>query len=152
MSVARPLPATLALLLFASACATSATDTSSPDSPLWRVSMSVSGGLRGIVQSFEVTDSGWFSAMDRRQRITRTGRLSETKRERVATLLAELDTDRASARGGVISRCADCVHYDLQLAVADARTVVRLDSLNVGQSSYAALVKVLVSELRKALQ
>lgn len=148
----RCLPAALLLLSLVSACTTSATDTRVPDTPNWRISMSVSGGLRGIMQSIEVTDSGWFSVTDLEQRIVRTGRLSEAKRERVTALLAELDGARVAGGDGAFSRCADCVHYELRLVVADARTVVRLDSLNVARSAYAALVKALVSEMRDALQ
>ncbi len=144
------------MLTLLSACAGSATATSDGDAPFaaqrWQVSLSVSGGLRGTVQTLQVWHDGRLSAIDHKQRIKRSGRLTAARRDRIEGLLATIADPSAQATNNAFSRCADCLQYELEISANGRRHVARADSLAIADSPHAALVETLVMALREALE
>ena len=143
----------LILILFAillSACGGEPTIAYTPPAldENWSVTMTLSGGIAGLMQNIEVNSDGSYTVSDQRAGNTKTGTLTETQRTQLKGMLEGFQFNSPKVPSG----CADCFIYEVAITSSGKKMIVSADDVTLGDSGMGELVQFLRGIMDTALQ
>lgn len=116
----------------------------------WKIKMTHSGGIMGLLRSIEISSDGKYTIMDERAAQKISGELSADELSKLKEQIASSEYIQASKPDGM--GCADCFIYDLEIQGTGKPFSVQLNDVNLPNSGLATLVDYLRGLIDAALQ
>lgn len=110
------------------------------DSGTWRVHYARSGGFAGERKTLTIDSKGGMVTADDRQGKWLMRNLSPSEVQPVASSVRELMASSPSGGSHLNSKCADCLHYKLDIVWQGKRLKTELDDSSLPGSPYAPLI------------
>jgi hypothetical protein len=107
----------------------------------WKIKMTHSGGIMGLLRSIEISSDGKFTVMDERASKTVTGELTADELSKLKEQVASSEYIPASKPDGM--GCADCFIYDLEIQGSGEKSNIQLNDINLPTSGLGTLVTYL---------
>lgn len=117
----------------------------------WTIELTLSGGIAGMMRRVTVTSKGEAQVRDLRRDKQVHTRLSPERAAEFGALSKHIG-DADSERPAFMSRCADCVNYELTVFDGDVTRQRRFDSRDLGNFPYRDLVTALIDLMNTALR
>lgn len=114
----------------------------------WSVSMTLSGGIAGLMRNIEVSSDASYTVTDERAGNTVAGRLEETQLASLEELVSTLEFNAPKTP----SACADCFEYRVEIASGGGKMIVEADDVTLGDSGIGSLIQFLREIMDSALK
>ncbi len=112
------------------------------NSPTWSVSLTISGGFTGQIQSISIDEQGMALFTDRKKQLKTRQKLGTTQLQQLEKLVKYL-SDQPTAATPPSKSCRDCQRYALHFRYADKTGRRTLTDLNVTKSDATELIQAL---------
>ncbi len=116
----------------------------------WKVKMTQSGGIMGLLRTIEISSNGNFTILDERAKKNVSGTLSP---EEISNLQEQISTANfVSDNNPKNAVCADCFVYDLEIQGDEGRFSTQLNDISLPNSGLESLVTFLRDSIDAALK
>ncbi len=122
---------------FAPANAPAATPTLPTIADEWKVKMTHSGGIMGLMRSIEVSSDGSYTITDERANKKVSGMLTKEEMTKLTKLISNTEFIANEKPSG---SCADCFIYDLEVQNSGGKFIIQLDDISLPDSGMEDLV------------
>ena len=116
----------------------------------WKIKMTHSGGIMGLLRSVEVSADGKYTVTDERASQTFSGELGANELAKLVEVISTSEYISPSGPEGMV--CADCFVYDLEIQGSDSTLTIQLNDINLPDSGMAHVVGYLRGLIDKALK
>lgn len=116
----------------------------------WKIEMTHSGGIMGLLRSVEVSADGKYTVTDERASQTFSGELGANELAKLVEVISTSEYISPSGPEGMV--CADCFVYDLEIQGSDSTLTIQLNDINLPDSGMAHVVGYLRGLIDKALK
>lgn len=150
----------LFIILLLMGCAQSTAAYPNPETPTstslpilsgdWKIKMTHSGGIMGLLRSVEVSADGKYTVTDERASQTFSGELGANELAKLVEVISTSEYISPSGPEGMV--CADCFVYDLEIQGSDSTLTIQLNDINLPDSGMAHVVGYLRGLIDKALK
>lgn len=116
----------------------------------WKIKMTHSGGIMGLLRSVEVSADGKYTVTDERASQTFSGELGANELAKLIDVVSNSEYISPSGPAGMV--CADCFVYDLEIQGSDSTLTVQLNDISLPDSGMAPVVGYMRGLIDKALK
>ena len=116
----------------------------------WKIKMTHSGGIMGLLRSIEVSSDGKYTVKDERTNQTFSGELGANELAKLAEMVSTSEYISPSGPNGMV--CADCFVFDLEIQGSDSTFTIQLNDISLPDSGMAPVVSYLRGLIDKALK
>jgi hypothetical protein len=116
----------------------------------WKIKMTHSGGIMGLLRSVEVSADGKYTVTDERASQTFSGELGANELAKLVEVISTSEYISPSGPEGMV--CADCFVYDLEIQGSDSTLTIQLNDINLPDSGMAPVVGYMRGLIDKALK
>ncbi len=116
----------------------------------WKIKMTHSGGIMGLLRSVEVSADGEYTVTDERANQTISGELGANEIAKLAEIVSTSEYISPSGPNGMV--CADCFVFDLEIQGSDSTLTLQLNDISLPDSGMAPVVSYLRGLIDKVLK
>lgn len=116
----------------------------------WRIKLTHSGGIMGLLRTMEISSDGSYTVTDERSNQTATKTLGPEELQELTRLISSAQYIAPSKPNGMV--CADCFVYDLEIKGSDSTLTVQLNDISLPDSGMAPVIAHLRGLMDKALK